>query len=102
MRPGRFLAVLMVVLTAGGCMHAAAPPGPTGVAKMPPAAPSDLDSLAYARHQPKPKAVQAPAPPQVQAQLAAHDAYAGALIPVAADFSDQRTYLLDTGVKVTG
>jgi polysaccharide export outer membrane protein len=94
----------MVVLTAGGCMHAAAPPGPTDAAKVPQVAPSDLDSLAYARHLPKPKAVQAQvlvqAPPQLQVQPAAHDAHAEAVIPVAADFPESRVYSLDTGDKL--
>jgi polysaccharide export outer membrane protein len=81
----------MVVLAAGGCMHAAS----SGSAMRP--APTDLDSLAYARH--APKVVQAKSAPQARPQPAAHDAHAETVAPVAM-MPDELVYTLDSGDKL--
>jgi polysaccharide export outer membrane protein len=95
MRPSHLLLLTIVVLTAGGCVHSV-PPGTTA---MPRAAPADLDSFAYARHLPAPKAEQSRTPTQMQRRPAAHTALAQAAIPVAV-MPDELVYTLDSGDKL--
>jgi polysaccharide export outer membrane protein len=68
MRACRLSLLLIVLLAAGGCMHAGAPRGPAVSRAVPPAAtPADLDSYAYSRRT-TPAASHAQASPQSPAQ----------------------------------
>jgi polysaccharide export outer membrane protein len=114
MRSGRLVPILMVALTAAGCMHTSVPSGSTAAPRDALAIPPNLDSIAYERRgapskayaqaqpqQAQPQEAQAAEPPQVQtrarAQSSASVMQANA-IPVVAPPAPP--YGLDTGDKL--
>ena len=110
MRPSRLLPLLMVVLTAGGCMHAAGPQG-TAARQAAPHAASDLDSFAYGRRASPPASAYAQSQPQPPAQrrppaeppavITATQARAQVpMVPVVAPVRPEPAYTLDTGDKL--
>jgi hypothetical protein len=85
MRPSRLLLLLLAILTAGGCVHTAAPPASSA---MPEIVPGDLDSFAYARHFPAARKERASPQSQPQPAPQPQEAHAHAVIPVA-EFPDE-------------
>jgi polysaccharide biosynthesis/export protein len=113
MRPSHFtsrlILILMAALTAAGCMHSAAPNGPS--AQHAAASAADLDSLAYERRVAAPSTAYAQAQPQSQQAQPqqrsrpqptdAMQAHAQApAIAVAVPSPAEPAYALDTGDKL--
>src|SRR5215218_3563926 len=98
MRPGCLIPVLMVALTAAGCMHTSVPNGNAGQVAVS-AASTDLDSIAYERGA-APPTTYAQAQPPGRPPAAAAQAYAQPAIAVAVPSPAEPPYALDTGDKL--
>ena len=102
MRASRLFPLLMVVLTAGGCVHVSAPTV-TDAPQTAPASQADIDSLAYSRSAMPPAAAFAKAQPPRRARAeaaVATQAHAPAIVQVVAHAPDEPVYSLDTGDKL--
>ena len=101
MRPCRHFLVLLVALSASGCMHATGPNVSAAQRASPPVS-SDLDSFAYARRAAPPSAVQAQAGPLpgMQPPPVITATQYGGPVPVAARPAAELAYTLDTGDKL--
>jgi len=95
--------LLLVGLTASGCVHTSAP-NVTATAQSEPPQPTDLDSLAYARRVTPPSAAYAQAQPRplpaMQPPPVITAAQFGGPVPVAVPIPAGPAYTLDTGDKL--
>jgi polysaccharide export outer membrane protein len=101
MRPSRHFMIVLMALSASGCMHASGRSVPTAQQASPPQ-PSDLDSFAYARRLPVPPASDARAQASLPAEpppVITATQFNGP-VPVAAPLPAEPAYTLDTGDKL--